>query len=275
MRKEGQTKKYQGEKKEKRKGGKKKGAYVAVLTRNTDEVPQWFRDASQVVSLWMSNYLDTTTGNMRQSARGKGQDYKFSSFRTPKRTEVENNPQPYPVRENSLSHWWQIGCHFQKRLKTKACAQLERSPASTLRCIEPVRMYNYGTLRPIAAKAATTRPKIKKRGFALKRAESNNRYMMDTVSSDFFDEWVKFTVQARLCNTTAVGGRCGSVLPCSCSIRVIAILEPWASNTTWPWDTDERKCFVLFFWLQMINSFLRGIAWRFDTYTYLFFLAKG
>lgn len=37
--KEGQTKKYQGEKKEKRKGGKK-AAYVAVLTRNTDEVPQ-------------------------------------------------------------------------------------------------------------------------------------------------------------------------------------------------------------------------------------------
>lgn len=36
--KEGQTKKYQGEKKEKRK--RKKGAYVAVLTRNTDEVPQ-------------------------------------------------------------------------------------------------------------------------------------------------------------------------------------------------------------------------------------------
>lgn len=29
---------------------------------------------------------------------GKGQDYKFSSFRKPKRTEVENNPQPHPVR---------------------------------------------------------------------------------------------------------------------------------------------------------------------------------
>lgn len=28
----------------------------------------------------------------------RGQDYKFSSFRTPRRTEVENNPQPYPAR---------------------------------------------------------------------------------------------------------------------------------------------------------------------------------
>lgn len=37
--KEGQTKNYQGEKKEKRKR-EKKGAYVAVLTRNTDEAPQ-------------------------------------------------------------------------------------------------------------------------------------------------------------------------------------------------------------------------------------------
>lgn len=37
--KEGQTKKYQGEKKE-RKKRKKKDAHVAVLTRNTDEVPQ-------------------------------------------------------------------------------------------------------------------------------------------------------------------------------------------------------------------------------------------
>lgn len=78
---------------------------MADLTRNTDEVPQLFRDSSQVVSLWMSNYLDTATGNMRQNVRGKGQDYKFSSFRAPKRTEVENNPQPYPVRGNSLSHW--------------------------------------------------------------------------------------------------------------------------------------------------------------------------
>jgi len=34
---------------------------------------------------------------------GKGQDYKSSSFRTPKGTEVENNPQPYPARGNSLS----------------------------------------------------------------------------------------------------------------------------------------------------------------------------
>lgn len=92
----GQTKMDQGEKREKRK---------VVLTRNTDEAPQWFRDASQVASLWMSNYLDTATGNMRQSVRGKGQDYKFSSFRTAERTEVENNPQPYPVRGNSLSHW--------------------------------------------------------------------------------------------------------------------------------------------------------------------------
>lgn len=39
-------------------------------------------------------------------AVGEGQDYKFSSFRTLKRTEVENNPQPYPTRGgNSLSHW--------------------------------------------------------------------------------------------------------------------------------------------------------------------------
>lgn len=53
----------------KRGGGKKKGAYVALLTRNTDEAPQ-FRDASRVVSLWMSNYPDTTTGNMRQSVKG-------------------------------------------------------------------------------------------------------------------------------------------------------------------------------------------------------------
>lgn len=117
-----------------------KGAYVAVLTRNTDEVPQWFRDSSQVVSLWMSNYPDTTTGNMRPNARGKGQDYKFSSVRTPKRTEVENNPQPYPMQGNSLSHWWQIGCHFQKQLKTKAGAQLEWSFESTPHCTQLVHM---------------------------------------------------------------------------------------------------------------------------------------
>lgn len=58
----------------------------------------------------------------------KGQDYKFSSFRTPTRTEVENNPQPYPVRGNSLSHWWQIGCHFQKPLKTKGLCPIRAKP---------------------------------------------------------------------------------------------------------------------------------------------------
>lgn len=33
-----------------------------------------------------------------ECVRGKGQDYKSSSSRTPTGTEVENNPQPYPAR---------------------------------------------------------------------------------------------------------------------------------------------------------------------------------
>lgn len=164
-----------------RKGGveKKNGASAAVLTRNTDEAPQWFRDASQVASLWMSNYLNTATENMRQSVRGKGQDYKFSSFRTAERTEVENNPQPYPVRGNSLSHWWQIGCHFQKRLKTKACAQLERSLESTHSCDKPIHMCDCGTSRPITVTSLNDSPPLN-RGFALRRAERSNQYMTNT-----------------------------------------------------------------------------------------------
>lgn len=39
-----------------------------------------------------------------EGGRGAGgcQDYKFSSFRTAKRTEVENNPQPYPTQGGKL-----------------------------------------------------------------------------------------------------------------------------------------------------------------------------
>lgn len=250
--KEGQTKKYQGEKKEEREG---KRSLLAVLTRNTDEVPEWLRDASQVVSLWMSNYLDTTTGNMRQSVRGR--DYKSSSFRTPKGTEVENNPHPYPVRGNSLTHWWQIGCQFQKRLKTEVCAQLELSLESTKSCIRPFAcsIIGYWDQSHRSPQQSLTG----KRGFALKWAESNIR---ETLSCDIFFKLISDIVYFK---TTSVGGQCGSVLPCSCSIRVIAILDPWASNTTWPWDTEERKCFLL---LQIMNCFLEGIAWHFDKYTY-------
>lgn len=33
--------------------------------------------------------------------------------------------------------------------------------------------------------------------------------------------------------------------PCSCSMRVQAILEPWASNTTWPWQRQYFSDFVI------------------------------
>lgn len=249
-----------GEEGEKEGGGGGKGAYVAVLTRNTDEDPQWFRDASQVVSLWMSNHLDTTTGNMRRSVRGKGQDYKFSSFRTPKRTEVENNPQPYPARGNSLSHWWQIGCHFQKRLKTMACAQLEQSLQSTHSCIRPPffsRMCNYRTSRPIAVKASTTPlPAHEKRGFALKWAESIDRYMMNFSHWWFFWWMSEFTARHRFRNTTTVGGQHGSVFTLQLLDKshrhpgTLGVKHHLALRHRW------EEGFLIHFLLQMINSFL-------------------
>lgn len=247
-----------GEEGEKEGGGGGKGAYVAVLTRNTDEDPQWFRDASQVVSLWMSNYLDTTTGNMRRSVRGKGQDYKFSSFRTPKRTEVENNPQPYPARGNSLSHWWQIGCHFQKRLKTMACAQLEQSLQSTHSCIRP---HFFFPACAIIGRRDQSQWRPRRPPYPPTKSEASHwnelRASIDTwwilVTGDFFDEWVSLPLGTDSAIQQLWEDSMGVFLPCSCSIRVIAILEPWASNTTWPWDTDGRKDSLFIFYCKWLT----------------------
>lgn len=95
-----------------RRRGKKPGVYLrrswpGILMRPHSDSEMRVRSphcGCQITARPQQEIRDRVWG--RRGGRGPGaggcQDYKFSSFRTAKRTEVENNPQPYPTQGGKL-----------------------------------------------------------------------------------------------------------------------------------------------------------------------------